>query len=146
MSFLSRLIHAVNLVQAKQNESKYTGVSNNDLQDSKDSFGFGSKDAFGSKDTFGSKSSSGYGMLMGTQHQFTTASLCLTCACLWSLMLTCRLCQPQMTCGFVTVAHPRSSTAKRMLTIAYISISSTACDLSDTCQLLPLYKDRSAAQ
>lgn len=44
------------LVQAKQNESKYIGVSNNDLRDSKDSFG--------SKDTFPSKSSSSFGMLL----------------------------------------------------------------------------------
>ncbi|KAL3163116.1 hypothetical protein ABBQ32_009530 [Trebouxia sp. C0010 RCD-2024] len=39
--------------KAKQNESKYIGVSNNDLRDSKDSFG--------SKDAFGSKASSGLG-------------------------------------------------------------------------------------
>ena len=55
-------------MQAKQNESKYIGVSNNDLRDSKDSLG--------SKDTFGSKSSSGYGMLYGSQH-FASTSLCL---------------------------------------------------------------------
>ena len=47
----SALLH----MQAKQNESKYIGVSNNDLRDSKDSFG--------SKDTFSSKSSSTFGML-----------------------------------------------------------------------------------
>ena len=79
-------------MQAKQNESKYIGVSNNDLRDSKDSFG--SKDAFGSKDTFGSKSSSGYGMLIGSRHCLSAVSLCLTCARLWSFPPTCRRCQP----------------------------------------------------
>ena len=52
--------HASRSAQAKQNESKYTGTSNNDFKDS-----FGSKESFGSKDTFGSKSSSGYGTSSG---------------------------------------------------------------------------------
>lgn len=76
------------LVQAKQNESKYIGVSNNDLRDSKDSFG--------SKDAFGSKASSGLGMLFGllsAHNCLPSQPYSLACTVPHLFSPTCRFCR-----------------------------------------------------